>query len=976
MTERVTGVNEAKQSGRMRESFDFNWKFHLGDIEGGESVALNDNAWRNLHLPHDYSIEGSYDEKNAAGIKGGFLPTGIAWYRKAFDVPKDWLGQKVLVEFDGIYMKSDVWINGHHLGHRPYGYIGFEYDMSRYIKEGKNVIAVRSDTEKAPNGRWYTGSGIYRHTWLTVKNPVYIDHWGTYVTTPEVTRETAKIAVETKVVNDSEVSKDITLVSIVQGEDNKEIARLETNQRIGAGEGVKIKQDTRINEPKLWSPDHPNLYKLKTYVTEDEVLLDNDTATFGVRYFEFNSQTGFTLNGKGMKFQGVCEHHDAGPVGTAIPEKVLERRLKLLKTMGCNAIRTAHTPLAPEFYDMCDRIGIMVMDEVFDGWETPKMPYDYGLYFEEWWEKDMEDFLKRDRNHPCVILWSIGNEVKDMRVETTQKLMDFVHKYEPTRPVTCGVQHKTQNSDDNRVLLDIAGYNGGGGAAFIFEEDHQKHPERVCIATEIPHTYHTRGVYRTQTWWRDKNQERIEIENLTEEEIFFDGALDYNSSYDNAGVRISARDSWKQTKSLPYLTGEFRWVGFDYLGECFGWPARSGNNGILDLCGFQKDHYYFYQSQWTEEPMVHVLPHWNHAGKEGVVIPVWVYTNCDSAELFLNGESLGEKPMTDRMYIQWDVAYVPGKLKVTAKKDGRIAAEKTVRTASEPADFKLYADNRALAPDGRDVSHVTFEIVDKDGNFVPQACDRIVIEALGPVCNLGMENGDPLDLTPAKVNYRKAFYGLGLGIFQSTFEQGDIELIAGGILGEHIFEKEARVSIAVNQVMLRGTLKERKFDIYYTTDGSEPTQRAAKYTGAFTLCDTCTVKAGVYENGQLVLSLEDSFKKGKKPKIVDLTHGNKVHDISKGPFAKEMIGTWETEGQQYIFRPGGVVVSVRENSTEEGRWWYDYPTDPFEAPEYAGMGEMIWKDGSEIFKIDLKSQQCEALNVRHKCSCVVFMKKR
>ncbi len=963
-------------SARVRQIFDFNWKFCLGDIKNGQVIDLDDKNWRNLHLPHDFSIEGTYDEKNISGIKGGFLPTGIAWYRKSFEVAKEWLGKKVFIEFDGIYMNSDVWINGNHLGHRPYGYIGFEYEITPYLNKGTNLIAVRADHEKAPSGRWYTGSGIYRRTWLSIKNPVYVEHWGTYVTTPEVTEDMAKISIETKVKNDVSISKSITLVSKVKDADDRETCFTKIGQIIPGSESVSIKQDMVIKSPKLWSPDTPYIYRLETYIMENESILDNCTTPFGLRYFDFNSQTGFSLNGKPLKFQGVCEHHDAGPVGAAIPEKVLERRLKLLKEMGCNAIRTAHTPLAPEFYDMCDRIGIMVMDEVFDGWEATKAPYDYGLYFEKWWEKDLGDFLKRDRNHPCIIMWSIGNEVKQMKTATTRKLVDFIHKHEPTRPVTCGVQHKTQNSDDNRALLDIAGYNGGGGAAFIFEKDHQNHPERVCVATEIPHTYHTRGIYRTQTWWRDKNKERIELENLTEKEIFFDGALEYNSSYDNAGVRISARDSWRQTRTLPYLTGEFRWTGFDYMGESFGWPARSGNNGILDLCGFKKDHYYLYQSQWTTEPMVHLLPHWTHPGKEGVVIPVWVYTNCDSAELFLNGRSLGEKPMTGNIYIQWDVPYAPGELKAAAKKNGRIEAFKIFKTASEPVKIKLSADNQNMLSDAKDVSHVTFEIMDRDNNLVPHADDTVVFRAFGPVNNLGMDNGDPLDLTPVKADYRKAFYGMGLGIFQSTFEQGEIELVAGGILGERIFNETAQVSIAVNRIMLRGQLPQRKFHIYYTTDKTLPDQDSKPYKKSFILKKSSSVKAAVYENGQLVMTLDAEFKKGKKPKIIDLTHGNKIHDITKGPFAKEIIGIWEGNGEQYIFGQDGTVSNVKKDgSKKQGRWWYDYPKDPFEAPDYAGMGEIVWNDNSGAFVMDLKSQEARQLNIRYIYDCTILNKK-
>lgn len=952
---------------RIRKLFDSNWRFYLGDVKSGELLELDDSKWRIINLPHDYSIEGRYEEKNISGIKGGFLPTGIAWYRKRFDVPKEWLYKKVFIQFDGIYMNSDVWINGIHLGHRPYGYIGFEYDITPHINDGANVLSVRVDNQKAPSGRWYTGSGIYRHSWLVVKARTYINHWGICITTPEVSKNTARVSVKAEVINECSNEKEITVVSKVVGENTCS----SSNKIILSGEKREVNLDLIVENPKLWSPDCPNLYLVKTYIMEGDKVLDDTTNTFGIRYLEFNS-SGFKLNGQPIKLKGVCEHHDAGLVGTAVPEKVLKRRLKLLKEMGCNAIRTAHTPMAPEFYDFCDKMGIMVMDEVFDGWETPKMPFDYGLYFDKWWQKDLKDFLKRDCNHPSVIIWSIGNEVKEMKKETTKKLVDFVHKHEPTRPVTCGVQQKKNWSDENRELLDIAGYNGGGGAAFVFEDDHKKHPDRVCVATEIPHTFQTRGFYRTQTWWRDKNQERIEIENLTEEEIFFDGALAYNSSYDNSGVRISARDSWKQTKALSYLIGEFRWTGFDYLGESFGWPARSGNFGILDLCGFKKDHYFLYQSLWTKEPMVHILPHWTHPDKEGVIIPVWVYTNCDSVELILNGQSLGEKKMTENLYIQWNVSYIPGELKAIGMKDGNSIVVKSVHTAYEATEINLIADNTDILADSRDVSHIRIEILDKYGNEVNTSNDKIFIKSFGPVNMLGMDNGDPLDLTPHKENCRRVFNGLALGIFQSTYDIGDIEILAGGILGEHLFEKESKVSIAHKCIMLRGNQKYNNFDIYYTLDGSEPTLSSIPYKKPFIINKTCNIKAAIYNGYDLVMLIEDEFRKGKKPFTVDLTHGNKNHDIANGPFAKEVIGIWKADGEEYIFELGGIVVyKIEGKEIRTGHWWYDYPADPFEMPEYAGMGEVVWEDGT-TYKIDLRSQKCEFLNVRNICECKVF----
>ena len=846
---------------RIRESLDCNWCFKLGDYPEARKKEFDDSLWRELDLPHDWSIEGEYKEKHATGNRGGFLPSGIGWYRKTFNVPENWSKRKVFIEFDGIYMNSDVWINGHHLGHRPYGYIGLSYDLSSYLREGRNVISVRVDTEKAPSGRWYTGSGIYRHTWLTVTDQIYISHWGTYVTTPEINDERAKVCIKTELKNDSNLEQKITLISKIEDERGKCIQEIQSEHQISCGDKKEIFQETDIQNPKLWSTDKPQLYILKTYVKKDKVLIDDYISTFGIRYFEFDSNTGFSLNGKSMKFKGVCHHHDAGPVGAAVPDKVLERRLKILKEMGCNAIRTSHNPMSPEFYDLCDYMGFMLMDEVFDGWEKAKAKFDYGLYFEDWWQKDLGDFLRRDRNHPSIIIWSIGNEVYDINVETTKKLVSFVHKNEPTRPVSCGVDRIDENADINRQQLDIAGYNGGGGACFILEKDHHKYPNRRFIKTEVPHSFQTRGYYRTKTWWRDQGNERIEIPDLSREEIFSDGSDDfYNSSYDNSGVRISARDSWEQTMKFPWLTGEFRWTGFDYLGEATGWPARMRNFGIIDLCGFPKDHYYFYQSQWTGKPMVHILPHWTHPGMEGTIIPVWIYSNCDSVELFLNEKSLGIKKTKDRMNLSWDIPYEAGQLKAVAYRNGEIAASKEVQTSGSPAAIKLDTDNNSLQADGRDISHVSFTITDSKGLFVPYAMNRVDFKVTGPVNNLGFENGDPLDLTPHYELYRKAFYGMGLGIFQSTLKSGNIEVIAAAILADKEFVDSTMVSIDLSKISLRGESKS-DFEIYYTEDGTKADRHSKKYKESFEINDSCKIRALIIKNNLDFMEIESEFRK-------------------------------------------------------------------------------------------------------------------
>lgn len=935
------------QKPRQLINFDKDWLFFRGDIEWRQAKDDSQLQWQPVTIPHDFSIEGEYRKEHSSGIKGGFLPTGIGWYKKSFYVSQEEVNKQVFIDFEGIYMNSDVWINDHHLGYRPNGYIGFEYCLSPYLHAGKNTIVVRVDNSKAPSARWYTGSGIYRHTWLVIKENLFIPHWGTCVTTKwHKENSMAEVFIENQVINKCSRQQSVK-VRVHMGD----VDAVSNAFDIGPGEKAVICQKLQIHNPQLWSPTSPNLYVLHIQVYVNTELFDEIEMQIGVRSFSYNSTYGFVLNGKPTKLKGVCEHQDAGPVGVAVPNQVLYRRLRLLKEMGCNAIRTAHAPMSPVFYQYCDKLGFIVMNEMFDGWETPKVPYDYGLYFTKWWKKDLEDFIRRDRNHPCVIFWSIGNEVIDMTKETTQCLLDYVHKLDPTRPVTCGIQQKNINADLNRSFLDIAGYNGGGGAAFAFEQDHQVNPHRVCVATEIPHTFQTRGFYRTQTWWRDKGQERIEVENLTDKELFFDGSLAYNSSYDNAGVRISARDSWRQTKRLPYLIGEFRWSGFDYLGESFGWPARSANFGVLDLCGFKKDLYYFYQSQWSKEPMIHILPHWNHEELDFVEIPVWVYTNCYKAELFLNGTSMGIKYMGEGLRLEWSVPYQSGNLKVIGWHMNGVIVEKEVHTSLEPCSLVLDVD-QGLGVGSQNVSHITIEAIDKEEHIVPYANNKVYVRLLSGGRHLGMENGDPLDLTPAKSFYRTLFYGKCLHMVQGDEESSQIRAVYASILGQTYFQQESKVYIYCEDVILRGNACINDYSIYYTLNNSEPHKLSSQYTGGFTINETCIVKAKVYLKDEELLTLEEGFIKGSPPKVIDTQHSNKQY--FDGPKAKEVIGRWQRQGHILEFDKRGLVSEyIDEKLIKDGEWWYDYPSDPYEQPDFMGIGEIQWSK-EENQSIELK----------------------
>ncbi|MGV3504773.1 MAG: glycoside hydrolase family 2 TIM barrel-domain containing protein [Adhaeribacter sp.] len=776
--------------------FDFDWRFHLGEVAQAQQVNFNDQQWRMLDLPHDWSAESAFDLQSASGWRGAYLPGGVGWYRKTFTWKKK-KDQQVFIRFDGIYMNSDVWINGHHLGKRPYGYISFAYDLSPYLVNGSNVVAVRADNSQLPSGRWYTGSGIYRHVRLVLHGPVFIPDGGTFVTTPRVSAAQAEVSVQTEIQNNSGRREKAKLETDLVGPDGKVIIRLSREIHLTTGLNT-LSQQGLIPNPGFWSPDTPRRYQVVQRIRTNGKSSRTYTTWFGVRTIAVSAKEGFVLNGKKIKLNGVCNHHDAGPVGTAVPEDVLYRRLKLLKEMGCNAIRTAHNPAAPEFYTMCDTLGFLVLDEAFDGWDKPKAEYDYGLYFNQWWEKDLADFVRRDRNHPSVVMWSIGNEVPEFEPERQKQLVEALKKLDNTRPVT-------QARGANSPYIDIAGFNGEGEMPGTLEKYHQQYPDKPLLGTEITHTLQTRGVYATQTsyrtrdfpapWeanvkWENFKKNVFPIPDLSQQEVFPGNSKFYQSSYDNAIVRIGVRDQHKRTESLDYFIGTFRWTGFDYLGEATIQPARTANFGILDLCGFPKDHYYLYQSLWAAKPMVHVLPHWTHPGKEGVAIPVVAYTNAASVELFLNGKSLGEQSRGEDLQIVWQVPYQPGTLKAVARTAEKVVAETTLKSAAPPAAVQLLADRQSVQANKRDVIHVEVNIVDGQGTLVPDAADLVQFTLSGPGRIIGVENGDIVDFSSMKAPKRKAFKGKCLVMIQATGQAGEIRLrAASGTLkgGELVF---------------------------------------------------------------------------------------------------------------------------------------------------------------------------------------------
>lgn len=768
--------------------FDAGWKFYQGNV--GEDVlspGYNDSGWRQLDLPHDWSIEGTYEQTaNGTDWQSGYLPAGTGWYRKTFAYNPDWKDKKVRIQFDGIYLNSEVWINGHSLGKRPNGYVGFEYDLTPFLKEGDNCIAVKVDQSKPLTGRWYTGSGIYRHVRLNISPPVHIAYSGICFRVDTFLPDKALCSVVVSIVNPGK--EKVRVVSCLQDTEGRIIARTTRSESVSTEEKVAM----NVTAPERWSPENPVVYTLVCQLEQGGNVLDEVQQFVGFRSLEFSPEFGFKLNGKVTKLKGVCDHHTAGAVGAAVPEDILHYRLKLLKEMGCNAIRTAHNPFSPEFYTMCDTMGLMVLNEGLDGWNTPKAADDYGHYFEEWWERDMTDFIKRDRNHPSVIMWSIGNEVNKASPEIQRNLVDLFHSLD-SRPVTQGGADPTRGMSvdykENFGRLDIVGFNGNGEEVGEFEKFRNDFPSVCAVATEVPHTYQTRGVYRTKTQWRrrdfpapweqgdpvkwDQFEKRVfPIPDLTEEEFFPEEAVNpyYQSSYDNASVRISIRKAWQRTCSFPWLMGEFRWGSFDYLGEA-EWPQRCGNFGIIDVAAMPKDAYYLYQSLWSDKPMVHLLPHWTHTGKEGQIVPVVVYTNCESVELLLNDVSLGTQSY-DGEQLVWKVPYKVGKIEARAKKGDKIVATDVQQTASSPYTVAFSANKLELKATSSDVARLELDVVDRNGVLCPYASDELVFELTGPVRLLGVDNGDPVDMFPYKQPRCHAFRGKCVLQLQATDTRG------------------------------------------------------------------------------------------------------------------------------------------------------------------------------------------------------------
>jgi len=770
---------------RIRESFNKGWKFFPGDLTEGYAVGFNDQNWRKLTLPHDWSIEGKFDQKNPAKPEGGGLPTGIGWYRKTFTAPVNYKNRLVTIAFDGVYKNSEVWINGHYLGKRPYGYSSFSYEIGAYLRAGKNVIAVKVDNSAQPDSRWYSGSGIYRNVWLTSAAKLSVAHWGTFVRASvkmagniSSEHDGALVKVTTNIQNQTGKAKRITVLHSIYDASNQLVEQTKPRSIQIDKAGKVIDDSIRFKKPRLWSTADPYQYKLITRILQDNKTIDQSETLFGVRNFHFDAKAGFYLNGISTKILGVCLHHDLGALGAAVNTRAMERQLEILKAMGCNAIRTAHNPPAPEFLDLCDKMGFLVMDEAFDMWNKKKNSKDYHLDFPVWHKRDLEDMLKRDRNHPSIILWSVGNEIREQfdstGVAITKELVGIVKSLDDTRPVISALTETDakKNFMYQANVLDIYGLNYNHKR---YKDFPLNYPGVKFLATETTSALETRGFYDTadtiRRWPKDGKTK------------FTEGNAAWSaSSYDNVSAYWGSthEETWKEAKKYGHVSGLFVWTGFDYLGEPlpYPWPARSSYFGIVDLAGFPKDSYYMYQSEWTEKPVLHLLPHWNW--QKGKSVEVWAYYNhADEVELYLNGKSLGKQSKKgDDLHVLWKVDFEPGTLRAVSRKDGKEVLVETVKTAAAASKIELVADRKTIKADAKDLSFVTVRIVDKDGNIVPDADNMVQFTLTGPAEIAGVDNGFQASLEPFKANYRKAFHGLCLAIIQAQEKSGTIKLTA------------------------------------------------------------------------------------------------------------------------------------------------------------------------------------------------------
>lgn len=748
--------------------FDEGWRFHRGDVANGEAVNFNDNDWRKIDLPHDWSIEdilntnSPFNPDVINGVSVGFTTGGIGWYRKKFSIPSSEKNKKVYIQLDGVYMNADVWINGVYLGNHPYGYTSFYYDISDKIINGDNVIAVQVKNEGATS-RWYSGSGINRHVWLEIVNPIHIAQWGTYITTNNVSKTSANIRIKTNVVNETNENKNVRLVTFFINNKGVKVSASSSSKIISANSEFTFDDNAKISSPALWSVDFPARYKAISKVYVNGKLSDNISNTFGIRKISFDAVHGFLLNNKPMKLKGGCFHIDNGPLGARAIDAAEIRKVAIMKASGFNAIRCSHNPPAPAFLDACDSMGMLVIDEAFDCWNNGKNDSDYHLYFNDWWQRDLQSMLLRDRNHPSIIMWSIGNELPFMgnkRVDDAAKILaDYVRSIDATRPVTAAVNSVSEKMDNFFSALDVCGYNY---AYDHYVPDHKRKPNRVMFATE--------------------------------------------------SFALTQFDYWMSVLDHPWVIGDFVWTGFDYIGESsIGWrgypqdknfyPWNLAYCGDIDICGWKRPQSYYRDALWKKNQLsVFVKPpkpsfplnpdraswsmwqwndvvaDWNWQDAKDSPLEVNVYSSCDEVELFLNEKSLGKKQTnrSTKFMAIYQVLYKEGQLKAVGYTNGKKVNESILKTAGKLARIKLSANRKIIKADGRDLCYITAELVDENGVMNPKADNLLHFSIEGDATIAGVGNANPMSVESYQQPQRKAWRGRCLVVIQSSHKAGNI----------------------------------------------------------------------------------------------------------------------------------------------------------------------------------------------------------
>ena len=787
------------------------WKFTREDNATFSATECDDSKWQSVTVPHDWAIYGPFsidnDKQNLAitqdgqkeamehaGRTGGLPFVGTGWYRLDFDAPEFRAGKTATLVFDGAMSHARVWLNGHEVGYWPYGYNSFYFDITPYLKPGEtNTLAVRLENEHE-SSRWYPGAGLYRNVHLVINEDAYVPTWGTQLTTPVVKKEYAKVHLLTGLrMPEGKQLADYRIVTELKDASGKVVATAEN--RGSKYDDGKFVQDFVVDRPALWTPETPALYTAESRIYEGSELKDEYTTRFGIRSIEIIPDKGFFLNGERTVFKGVCNHHDLGPLGGIANVAGIRRQIRILKDMGCNAIRTSHNMPAPELVEACDEMGMMLMAESFDGWKTPKVPNGYNKLFDEWAEKDLVNLLRHFRNNPSIVMWCIGNEVPDQwngatGPKLTRFLQDICHREDPTRPVTQGMDAPDAVVNNNMAaVMDVPGFNY---RPFKYAENYKKLPQQISLGSETASTISSRGVYKFPVVRRAMQK--------------YDDHQASSYDVEHCGWSDLPEDNFIWHEDYPWSIGEFVWTGFDYLGEptpyYSDWPSHSSLFGIIDLAGIPKDRYYLYRSHWNKDvETLHILPHWNWEEREGEVTPVFVYTNYPSAELFINGKSQGKrtKDLTvtidnskcdsvgsttfkrqQRYRLMWmDTKYEPGTVKVVAyDANGKAVAEKEIHTAGKPYAIKLEADRTKIAADGKDLSFVTVSVVDKDGNLCPLADNEIKFKVKGKGYYRAGANGNPASLESFQKPQMKVFSGMMTAIVSSTEEAGEIVLEA------------------------------------------------------------------------------------------------------------------------------------------------------------------------------------------------------